>query len=40
VARLGADRYFRKPATYDEFLKVGAVLNEIVAEMEDKKGTN
>jgi CheY-like chemotaxis protein len=40
VARLGADRYFRKPATYDEFLEVGAVLNEMLAEMEGKKGTN
>jgi CheY-like chemotaxis protein len=40
VARLGADRYFRKPATYDEFLEVGAVLNEIMAEMEEKKGAN
>jgi two-component system, chemotaxis family, response regulator Rcp1 len=38
VARLGADRYFRKPATYDEFLEVGAVLNEMLAEMEGKKG--
>jgi two-component system, chemotaxis family, response regulator Rcp1 len=36
VARLGADRYFRKPATYDEFLEVGAVLNEMLAEMEGK----
>lgn len=40
VARLGANRYFRKPATYDEFLEVGAVLNEMLAEMEGKKGTN
>ncbi len=40
VARLGANRYFRKPATYDEFLEVGAVLNEMLAEIEDKKGTN
>ena len=40
VARLGADRYFRKPATYDEFLEVGAVLNEMLAEMESKKGAN
>ena len=40
VARLGADRYFRKPATYDEFLEVGAVLNEMLAEIEGKKGPN
>ncbi len=40
VARLGANRYFRKPATYDEFLKVGAVLNEMLAEIEDRKDTN
>jgi len=31
TARLGADRYFRKPNTYEQFLKVGTVLNEVLA---------
>jgi len=30
TARLGANRYFRKPADYDEFLKLGAVLKEVI----------
>jgi chemotaxis family two-component system response regulator Rcp1 len=29
---LGANRYFRKPSGYGEFLKVGAVLKELLAE--------
>jgi CheY-like chemotaxis protein len=28
--KLGANRYFRKPNTFDQFLKVGAVLNEMI----------
>jgi CheY-like chemotaxis protein len=31
AAELGVTRYFRKPMTYDEFLKIGAVMNEILA---------
>ena len=32
AARLGADRYFRKPPSYHEFLGIGAVLNEVLKE--------
>ena len=32
TARLGADRYFRKPTSYREFLQIGAVLNEMLKE--------
>ncbi|MGA2578551.1 MAG: response regulator [Bryobacteraceae bacterium] len=31
AARLGA-RYFRKPVTYDEFLKIGAILRELLED--------
>ena len=31
AAELGVNRYFRKPMTYDEFLKIGEVMNEILA---------
>jgi two-component system, chemotaxis family, response regulator Rcp1 len=34
MARLGATRYFRKPATYDEFIEVGTVLNEVLAQLD------
>jgi DNA-binding response OmpR family regulator len=36
TVRLGANRYFRKPSTYEEFLKVGAVLNEVLAEADQR----
>jgi hypothetical protein len=31
---LGATRYFRKPTDYDEYMKVGKVLNEVLGELE------
>jgi DNA-binding response OmpR family regulator len=31
VARLGADRYFLKPTYYEDFLKLGGVINELLA---------
>jgi CheY-like chemotaxis protein len=30
LAKLGANRYFRKPFAYDQFMKVGEVLKEIL----------
>jgi DNA-binding response OmpR family regulator len=30
LSALGADRYFCKPSTYDEFLKIGAVIKELL----------
>jgi DNA-binding response OmpR family regulator len=32
AAKLGADRYFRKPTSYREFLEIGAMLNEVLKE--------
>lgn len=32
TATLGADYYFRKPSTYDEFMKLGLLLRQIVNE--------
>lgn len=32
ATRLGADRYFRKPTSYHEFLRIGAVLNEVLKD--------
>ena len=32
TAALGAVRYFRKPTSYQEFLKIGEVLEEVLAE--------
>lgn len=37
TSNFGANRYFRKPTDYDEYMKVGKVLNEIVDELEGKK---
>jgi CheY-like chemotaxis protein len=34
ASRLGATRYFRKPTDYDEYMKVGKVLNEVLGELE------
>ena len=34
LAQLGADRYFRKPSDYDQFLKVGEVLKELLERYE------
>jgi DNA-binding response OmpR family regulator len=31
VARLGADRYFLKPTYYEDFLKLGGVINELLS---------
>jgi CheY-like chemotaxis protein len=30
VAKLGASRYFQKPTSYREFLKIGAILKEVL----------
>jgi hypothetical protein len=30
--RLGASGYFRKPANYDEFLKIGEIVQKMLAE--------
>ena len=30
AAEFGASRYFRKPTSYDEFLKIGLVMNEVL----------
>ncbi len=32
TAHLGATRYFQKPDTYQEFLRIGEVLNEVLLE--------
>jgi len=32
TAALGANRYFRKPTSYQEFLKIAEVLEEVLAE--------
>jgi chemotaxis family two-component system response regulator Rcp1 len=32
LARLGVARYFRKPASYDEFMKLGSVLQGVLDE--------
>lgn len=31
ASQYGASRYFRKPTSYDEFLKIGQVMNEVLA---------
>ena len=31
VQRLGADAYFRKPSDYDEFMKLGQVIQSLLA---------
>ncbi len=33
AARLGANSYFRKPADFDEFLRLGAIVKEIVGRV-------
>jgi CheY-like chemotaxis protein len=33
AAQLGATRYFRKPANYDEFLKLGEVLRQVLEQI-------
>lgn len=30
--RLGANRYFRKPTDYDEFMRLGEIVNEMISE--------
>lgn len=30
LSALGANRYFRKPASYEQFLKVGEILKELL----------
>lgn len=32
VVALGANRYFRKPTSYSQFMKVGEIMNEILQE--------
>jgi DNA-binding response OmpR family regulator len=39
TARLGANRYFRKPNNFEEYLQVGAVLNEVLTEADGKAAT-
>jgi chemotaxis family two-component system response regulator Rcp1 len=34
AARLGANRYFRKPSDYDEFMKLGDLVNGVLAPRE------
>lgn len=34
AASLGANRYFRKPTSYREFLQIGVVLNEVLKQTE------
>jgi chemotaxis family two-component system response regulator Rcp1 len=33
---LGADRYFRKPIDYDQFLKIGLILRELIERIEPR----
>jgi chemotaxis family two-component system response regulator Rcp1 len=37
LSALGANRYFRKPSSYEEFLKVGEVLKELLEEQKLKE---
>lgn len=32
TSRLGADRYFQKPTRYEQFLKIGQVLREVLEQ--------
>ena len=32
TSRLGADRYFQKPTRYEQFLKIGQVLKEVLEQ--------
>lgn len=34
TARLGANRYFRKPSGYEDFLKLGEVVQEVIEEQQ------
>jgi CheY-like chemotaxis protein len=36
ASRFGANRYFRKPTDYDEYMTVGKVLNEVLGELDRK----
>jgi CheY-like chemotaxis protein len=36
ISRLGANGYFQKPASYDEFLKVGEALKRLLDQYRDK----
>jgi CheY-like chemotaxis protein len=36
ISRLGANGYFQKPASYDEFLKVGEALKTLLDQYRDK----
>ena len=33
TSRLGANRYFQKPTRYEQFLKIGQVLKEVMEEI-------
>ena len=35
--RLGANRYFRKPTDYDEYLKLGKILEELICELDNNR---
>ncbi len=36
VSELGVARYFKKPSDFDEFLRLGAVVREVVAERSEQ----
>jgi len=36
LAALGVDRYFTKPSDLDEFLQLGAVVEEVIREAQDR----
>jgi CheY-like chemotaxis protein len=36
LSKLGANRYFRKPSSYDQFMKVGEVVKEILKELQSR----
>jgi len=39
LSTLGANRYFCKPSTYDEFLKIGAVIKELLPALSNGRTT-
>lgn len=40
TAQLGADRYFKKPANYDEFLRVGEAVGDLLAKASRNRSTD
>src|SRR5215467_3190162 len=37
---LGANRYFRKPSSYEEFVKLGGILRELLDEQKVNEGSS